>query len=59
MARRGANKAWASGPRGRISGAVLLVAALSRTLEAESDRLSLWIPVLFAGGLLIHFALPG
>ncbi len=49
---------WGNGPRGRISGAVLLVAALSRTLEAESDRLSLWIPVLFAGGILIYFGLP-
>ena len=49
---------WGSGPRGRISGAVLLIAALTRTLEAESDRLSLWIPVLFAGGILIYFGLP-
>lgn len=48
---------WGNGPRGRISGAVLFVAALSRTLEAESDRLSLWIPVLFAGGILIYFGL--
>src|SRR5512147_3254201 len=48
---------WVNGPRGRISGAVLLVAALSRILEAESDRLSLWIPVLFAGGILIYFGL--
>jgi competence protein ComEC len=37
---------------------VLLVAALTRTLEAESDRLSLWIPVLFAVGILIYFGLP-
>jgi competence protein ComEC len=49
---------WGSGPRGRTSGAVLLIAALTRTLEAESDRLSLWIPVLFAGGILIYFGLP-
>ena len=49
---------WGNGPRGRISGAVLLIAALTRTLEAESDRLSLWIPVLFAGGILIYFGLP-
>ena len=46
---------WGSGPRGRISGAVLLIAALTRTLEAESDRLSLWILVLFAGGILIYY----
>jgi competence protein ComEC len=37
---------------------VLLIAALTRSLEAESDRLSLWIPVLFAGGILIYFGLP-
>ncbi|MGH6824647.1 ComEC/Rec2 family competence protein [Methyloceanibacter sp.] len=49
---------WGNGPRGRISGAVLFFAALTRTLEAESDRLSLWIPVLFAGGILIYFGLP-
>jgi competence protein ComEC len=49
---------WAGGPERRISGAVLLVAALTRALEAESDRLSLWIPVLFAGGILIYFGLP-
>ena len=27
---------WGNGPRGRISGAVLLIAALTCTLEAES-----------------------
>ena len=37
---------------------MLLVAALTRTLEGESDRLSLWIPVLFAVGILIYFGLP-
>jgi competence protein ComEC len=26
-------------------------------LEAESDRLSLWIPILFGGGILAYFAL--
>jgi hypothetical protein len=49
---------WGNGPRGRISGAALVIAALTRTLEAESDRLSLWIPALFAGGILIYFGLP-
>ncbi len=49
---------WAGGTQGRISGAVLPVAALTRALEAESDRLSLWIPVLFAGGILVYFGLP-
>ncbi|MGO8841021.1 MAG: hypothetical protein ACLQF1_07760 [Methyloceanibacter sp.] len=29
-----------------------------RSLEAESDRWFLWIPVLFAGGILSYFALP-
>ena len=32
--------------------------ALSGALEAESDRLSLWVPVVFAGGILIYFGLP-
>ena len=36
----------------------LLIAALARALEAESDRWFLWIPVLFAGGILAYFALP-
>ena len=49
---------WANGQGGRTSGAVLLVAALTRALEAESDRLSLWIPVLFAGGVIIYFGPP-
>jgi hypothetical protein len=49
---------WGNGPRGRISGGVLLAAALARTLEAESDRLSLWVPVLFACGILTYFGLP-
>ena len=31
---------------------------VARALEAESDRLSLWIPVLFGGGILVYFALP-
>jgi competence protein ComEC len=35
-----------------------LFAALTRSLEAESDRWFLWLPVLFAGGILFYFALP-
>ena len=40
----------------RSHSASSVVTALSRSLEAESDRLSLWVPVLLAGGILIsHF----
>jgi competence protein ComEC len=35
-----------------------LAAALARSLEAESDRWSLWIPVLFGAGIVFYFALP-
>ena len=31
---------------------------LNRALAAESDRWSLWVPVLFAAGILVYFALP-
>ena len=34
------------------------VAGFSRGLTTESDRWFLWLPVLFAGGILIYFALP-
>ena len=60
MPRRGKH-AWqdgelhASSPQGWF---VRLIAALARALTAESDRWSLWLPVLFAGGILIYFALP-
>src|SRR5262249_17562148 len=37
----------------RSHSASSVVTALSRSLEAESDRLSLWVPVLLAGGILI------
>ncbi|MGV1014303.1 MAG: ComEC/Rec2 family competence protein [Methyloceanibacter sp.] len=33
------------------------LAACRRALEAESDRWFLWLPVLFAGGILTYFAL--
>ena len=36
----------------------LLLAALANSLEAESDRWSLWIPVLFGAGIVFYFALP-
>ena len=50
---------WLDGPQRRLGGAALALAAIARALEAESDRLSLWIPVLFGGGILVYFALPG
>src|SRR3972149_10692613 len=33
------------------------LAAMVRALESESDRWSLWLPVLFAGGIITYFAL--
>ena len=33
------------------------LAAVSRALQAESDRWFLWLPVLFAGGIIAYFAL--
>ena len=33
-----------------------LIAASSRALTTESDRWFLWLPVLFAGGILLYFA---
>jgi competence protein ComEC len=32
--------------------------ALSLSLAAESDRWALWVPVLFAGGILAYSAFP-
>ena len=34
-----------------------ILAASARTLEAERDRWILWVPVLFAAGILFYFAL--
>src|SRR3990170_7628496 len=31
--------------------------AVARALESESDRWFLWLPVLFAGGIIAYFAL--
>jgi hypothetical protein len=50
-----ASEHWADGPQRRMSGIALT--AIARALETESDRLSLWIPVLFGGGILAYFAL--
>ena len=33
------------------------LAAAARALESESDRWFLWLPVLFAGGIITYFAL--
>jgi competence protein ComEC len=33
------------------------LAAAARALEAESDRWFLWLPVLFAGGVITYFGL--
>ncbi len=53
--------AWSDGEGGYRrppqSLAQALLSALSRCLEAESDRWFLWVPVLFAGGILFYFAL--
>ena len=49
---------WLDGPQRRLGGTALALAAIARALEADSDRLSLWIPVLFGGGILVYFALP-
>ena len=53
----GASEHWADGPQRRLSGLALALHAIARALEAESDRLSLWIPVLFGGGVIAYFAL--
>jgi competence protein ComEC len=43
--------------RGGLASAVLEAAA--RALEAEQDRWFVWLPVLFAGGIITYFALAG
>jgi competence protein ComEC len=53
----GASGHWTGGPQRRLSGLALAINAIARALEAESDRLSLWIPVLFGSGILAYFAL--
>ena len=52
-----ASEHWAGEPQRRLGGAALALSAVARALEAESDRLSLWIPVLFGSGILAYFAL--
>ncbi len=46
------------GPRRNRDGLLLMaLAAAGRALEREADRWFVWIPVLFAGGILAYFAL--
>lgn len=47
-----ASEHWAGKPQRLLGGAELALSAVARALEAESDRLSLWIPVLFGSGIL-------
>ncbi len=53
------DEAW--GDRIKSRGGLLAsgLAACTRALEAESDRWFLWLPVLFAGGILTYFVLAG
>ena len=47
-------------PSGTLKTEGLLAASLSasaRALEREQDRWFLWLPVLFAGGIITYFAL--
>ena len=52
---------WGSEDRARLRRREGLLAASlrasARALEAEQDRWFLWLPVLFAGGILVYFAL--
>ena len=47
-----------SGPRGQAPRLPRMFAAIGRSIAAESDRWPLWVPVLFAAGILIYFAPP-
>jgi competence protein ComEC len=44
-------------PRRQASLLAAWLAAGSRALQAESDRWFLWLPMLFAGGIITYFAL--
>jgi competence protein ComEC len=43
--------------KGRGGLASLILATFARTLAQESDRWFLWLPVVFAGGIVTYFAL--
>jgi hypothetical protein len=46
------------GPRRPRDSLILIaLAAAGRALEAEADRWFVWLPVLFAGGIVTYFAL--
>ena len=47
-----ASEHWAGKPQRLLGGVALALSAVARALEAESDRLSLWIPVPFGSGFL-------
>ena len=50
---------WDPGPaKGRGGLASLILATLARTLAQQSDRWFLWLPVVFAGGIVTYFAIP-
>ena len=58
MPRRGKH-AWQDGENSSSSPDgwfARLIAASSRALTSESDRWFLWLPVLFASGILLYFA---
>jgi competence protein ComEC len=49
---------WDPGPvKGRGGPASLILETFARTLAQESDRWFLWLPVVFAGGIVTYFAL--
>ena len=52
-----ASEHWAGEPQRRLGGAALALSAVARALEAEFDRLSLSVPVLFGSGILAYFGL--
>ena len=46
------------GPRRNREGLILMaLAAAGRALEREADHWFVWLPVLFAGGIIAYFAL--
>ena len=43
---------------GREAGALPLIGAIARNLEAEQERWFLWLPVMFGAGIALYFLLP-
>ena len=61
MPGRGDDEGWGGEHRAHIGRERLLsasLAAMARVLESESDRWFLWLPVLFAGGIITYSPLP-